>query len=153
MLTRWNPFSELERLQDEFFRSLGRTAGGELATGAFSLPVDIVEEKDHWVLKAEVPGMKPGDVEITVEGGVLTLKGERKFEHEDKGDNYRRIERAYGSFSRSFTLPKAVDAEHLSAEMADGVLTVTIPKLPEVQPKRIEIKAGAQSGGKKQLTS
>ena len=133
MLGRWDPFSELARLQDEVGRGVGRT-------GMFAPPVDIYEDKESITLKAEVPGVKPDDIHVTVENYVLTLRGERKLEKEDKKENYHRVERVYGTFTRSFALPTTVLADKIDAETKDGVLTVRLPKRSEVQPRRIEVK-------------
>jgi HSP20 family protein len=144
MLTRWDPFAEIARLQDQMTRLFG-TSGGEPQTyrGGFAPPVDIFEDRDSFHLKVELPGMKSKDVHVNVENGVLTVQGERKLEREDKRDGYHRVERSYGSFTRSFSLPKTVDGEHLEAEMNDGVLSIRIPKQPAPEPKRVPIKEGS----------
>lgn len=136
MLTRWDPFSEMSRLQDEvnnWFTPATRSF-------AWTPAVDIYEEKDAIFVKAETPGMTPSEIQINVENNVLTLKGERRLEREDKRDSYHRVERAYGSFSRSFVLPNLVDSTKINAEMKDGVLTVRLPKKAEAEPRKIEIK-------------
>ncbi len=146
MLQRWDPIRDFERLHEEMdrlFRSLttGRPA---LPHGDVTCPfaVDILEDKDHVLLKAELPGVNPKEVNISVEDNVLTISGEKKLEHEDKKDNYVRVERYYGKFSRAFTLPPYVDPAQISAEYKDGVLTVTLPKRPETKPRQIQVKAG-----------
>jgi HSP20 family protein len=101
--------------------------------------VDIFETADNIVLKAELPGVDPKDVEIRVEDNTLYLKGERKFEREVKEENYHRVERSYGGFARSFSLPNSIDAEKVSAEYKDGLLTLTMPKREEAKPKTIKI--------------
>ena len=106
-------------------------------------PVDIAEEKDRIVLTAELPGFQPKDVEVQVEGGVLTVKGERKMEEEKDGRNYHRVERSYGHFLRSFTLPNNVDREAIQAHFADGLLTIELPKREEAKPRQIRISAEA----------
>ena len=134
MLTHWDPFSELSRLQDRLFVAPPRGP-------AFRPAVDIFEDAESITLAAEVPGMKPDDIKVHVENGVLTLSGERKLEKEEKKDNYHRIERSYGSFARSFVLPETVDADSVHAEAKDGVLRLRLPKKSKPAAKRIEIKA------------
>jgi HSP20 family protein len=131
-------------LQDEvnrlFSTNLSRAFGDEgIARGAWNPSVDIYENKDQIVLEAELPGMKREDFDLSIENNVITLRGERHFEKKDEGDNYHRVERSYGSFTRSFTLPQTVDAENVTAEYLNGVLRVKIPKREEVKARRIEI--------------
>lgn len=143
MLTRWDPFAEIARLQDQMTRLWGNPAGESQAyRSGFAPPVDIFEDKDAFHLKVELPGMKTEDVHVNVENGVLTVRGERKMEREDKREGYHRVECSYGSFSRSFSLPKTVDGDHLEAEMHDGILAIRIPKQPAPEPKRVPIKQG-----------
>ena len=149
-VTRYDPFRDLRSLQDEvnrlFSTSLGRGFGDEgLSRGAWMPNVDIYENKDSIVLEAELPGMNREDFELTVENNVLTLRGERRFEKKDEADNYHRVERAYGSFTRSFTLPQTVSSEKAAAEYKNGVLRVTLQKREEVKARRIEI-AGESAG-------
>ena len=142
MLTRWDPFAEIARLQDQF----ARWAGSKEMPYAvpFAPAIDIYEDNDAIVVKAEVPGLRPDDVQISVEDNVLTLRGERKIESEsEKREGFHRRERSYGAFSRSFTLPATVDSEHIEADLSDGVLTLRVPKKAAPEPKRIEIKSGA----------
>jgi HSP20 family protein len=106
--------------------------------------VDIYENKDHIVLEAELPGMNREDFDLTIENNVITLKGERRFEKRDESDNYHRVERSYGSFSRSFTLPQTVSSEGAGAEYRNGVLRVTLPKREEVKARRIKVEVGSQ---------
>jgi HSP20 family protein len=148
-IVRYDPFRELRSLQDEvnrlFSNSFSRGGGSgdnELMRGAWSPSVDIFENKDQIVLEAELPGMKPEDVNISIENNVLTIHGERKFEKKDEGDNFHRVERSYGSFTRSFTLPPTVSSENAQAEFENGVLRLTLAKREEAKPRRIEIKAG-----------
>jgi HSP20 family protein len=108
--------------------------------GVWNPPVDIIEDKDGLVLKAELPGMDKKDIEVRVENNVLTLQGERKRESETKEDGYYRCERAYGTFSRSFSLPTSVDTSKIGAEYKDGVLSVSLPKAEEAKPKQIDVK-------------
>ncbi len=134
MLTRWNPWSDLLGTNEwEDFR-LG-------TLGRFQPAVDIVEEDADVLLKAELPGLKPEEVQIQLEGNVLTISGERRFEHESKEKGgFRRIERRYGSFTRSFSLPDNVDREKLDAEMHDGILTVRLPKSEKFRARRIDVR-------------
>jgi HSP20 family protein len=146
-IVRWEPFRDLITTQDRmnrlFNETLGRFLGGEegVSTGNWIPPVDIYETEHDVVLKAELPGVDPKDVEASVHDGLLYLKGERKYESEVKEENYRHVERAYGGFARTFTLPAAVDAEKVKAEFKDGILTVTLPKREEAKPKKIKISA------------
>ncbi len=148
-ITRYDPFRDLRSLQDEvnrlFSTNLSRNYGDEgIARGAWTPNVDIYENKDQIVLEAELPGMKREDFELTVENSLLTLRGERRFEKRDEQDNYHRVERAYGSFTRSFTLPQTVSSESAVAEYQNGVLRVVLNKREEVKARRIEI-SGAGS--------
>ena len=111
-----------------------------LATGNFVPAVDVYEDAQKLVLKLEVPGILPEDLDVRVEGRTLTVKGERKFEAEEKEENFHRIERRYGSFVRSFTLPATVNTEDVAASSADGVLSLTLAKKPEATPKQIQVK-------------
>ena len=143
-ITRYDPFRDLRSLQDEvnrlFSTNLSRNYGDEgIARGAWTPNVDIYENKDQIVLEAELPGMKREDFELTVENNLLTLRGERRFEKRDEQDNYHRVERAYGSFTRSFTLPQTVSSENAVAEYQNGVLRVALSKREEVKARRIEI--------------
>ncbi len=143
-ITRYDPFRDLRTLQEEvnrlFSSNLSRSFADEgMARGAWAPNVDIYENKDQIVLEAELPGMNREDFDLTIENNVLTLRGERRFEKKDEADNYHRVERAYGSFSRSFTLPQTVSGEGASAEYKNGVLRVVLAKREEVKPRRIEI--------------
>jgi HSP20 family protein len=148
-IVRWEPFRDLAGLQDrmnrlfsESFRGLtsGGTPEDDWALGGTWAPaVDIYEQEGHIVLKAELPGIDPKDVDIRLENNVLTLRGERKVDNDVQRDSYHRVERAYGSFTRSFTLPSVVDQEHIKADYKDGVLKVTLPKREEAKPKQITI--------------
>lgn len=149
-IVKYDPFRDLRTLQDEMNRlftgSLSRSGSGqddEIMRGAWAPSVDIFENKDQIVLEADLPGMKPEDVEISIENNVLTLHGERKFEKKDESDNFHRVERSYGSFTRSFTLPPTVTSENANAEFENGMLRLTLAKREEAKPRRIEIKAGA----------
>lgn len=150
-IVKYDPFRDLRSLQDEMNRLFSGTfsRGGqdEIMRGAWSPQVDIFENKDQIVLEAELPGMKAEDVNISIENNVLTLYGERKFEKKDEQDNFHRVERSYGSFTRSFTLPPTVSSESADAEFENGVLRLTLAKREEAKPRRIEIKA---NGGQAQ---
>ena len=136
-LGRWDPFSDIARVQDEMQRWF--SADGR--RGIVSPAVDIYEDKEAIFVKAEVPGVKAEDIHVNVENNVLTLRGERKLEQETKQEGYHRVERAYGTFTRSFALPNTVSTENIDAQLRDGVLTLKLPKRAEAQPKRIAVKA------------
>ena len=145
-IVRWQPFCDLmatergfDRLFRDAFSSVLPVREGEFPTRAWAPAVDICENENNIVLKAELPGVDPKDVEVRVEDNTLYLKGERKFEKDTKEENYHRIERSYGSFARSFALPNSIDAEKVAAEYKDGLLTLTLPKREETKPKTIKI--------------
>jgi HSP20 family protein len=146
MLTRWDPFRELEemhnRLSGFFSRAPARRGDGNesLITADWSPAVDIVEDEKEYLIKAELPEVKKEDVKVTVENGALVITGERKLEKEQKGRKYHRVERAYGSFVRSFLLPDDADASRIRAEFAHGVLQVHLAKSEAAKPKQIEVK-------------
>jgi HSP20 family protein len=137
-LTRWDPFREFNTLPSRLF---GRDWETHASTTVWNPSVDIFETDNEVVIKAEVPGMNPKDIDVRLENNVLMLKGERKFEKEQKEENYHRIEREYGSFSRTFSLPMAVDGDKVTAEYKDGVLKIVLPKKEETKPKPIKIDA------------
>ena len=145
-LQTWSPMRDLWDLHDDvdrLFHGFGFRGGrkqGNLASVAWIPPVDIREDKVAVILSAELPGIKKEDIKLGIENGVLTVKGERSFEDEQKKENYYRIERSYGSFSRSFELPSTVDPEKIKANMKDGVLEIYIPKKDEAKPKKVEIE-------------
>jgi HSP20 family protein len=147
-IVRWEPFRDLMSLQDrmnrlfdESYRSTQRGgADDEWALGGSWAPaVDIYEQGTDIVLKAELPGVDPKDVDIRLENNVLSLRGQRKLEGEVKRENYHRVERSYGTFSRSFTLPTVVDQASIKAEFKDGMLQVVLPKREEAKPKQIQV--------------
>ena len=145
-INRYDPFRDLRNLQEEvnrlFTGNMARAFDDEgIARGAWSPSVDIYENKEQIVLEAELPGMKREDFDVSVENNVITLRGERHFEKKDDTDNYHRVERAYGSFTRSFTLPNTVTAEGATADYSNVVLRVGLPKREETKARRIEIKA------------
>jgi HSP20 family protein len=143
MIRQSNPFTELQALQNQLsrlFEGSDRAQDDEaLMRGSWVPAVDVAEEGDELIVRAELPGMREEDIEIEFENGILTLKGERKFEEEKKERNYHRIERAYGRFVRSFTLPRSVDAENIAATYDQGILELTIPKREEAKPRQIRI--------------
>jgi HSP20 family protein len=141
----WDPFEVMQDLlRWEPFREISRGVFGEEA-GTFLPAFDVKETKDAYVFKADLPGVKESDLEISLTGNRLTLSGRREEEKRDEGEQYFTLERRYGSFSRTFTLPEGVDIEHVRAELKGGVLNVVVPKKPEVQPKKIEIQGGETS--------
>jgi HSP20 family protein len=143
-ITRWDPFREVQTLQNRL-NSLFRdfNDGDSPMTAANFVPaVDIYEDDKKVVLKLEVPGIDEKDLDVSVENNTLTVKGERKFEKEEKEENFHRIERRYGSFFRAFTLPPTVDGEHISANYNAGVLKLELVKKAEAQPKQIKVNVG-----------
>jgi HSP20 family protein len=156
MLTKWEPFggirrrgdifgdlnrmqAEMNRFCDDFF---GEHRRG-LAEGAWLPAVDVSETESQLTVRAELPGMSQDDIEINLQENVLTLKGEKKQETKEEKENFHRVERSYGSFSRSFTLPSGVKAADINATFKDGVLEITLPKVEEAKPKKIAITAGS----------
>ena len=143
-ITRWDPFREVVALQNRFntlFRDLNE-GEGTLTTASFIPAVDVYEDEKKVVLKLEVPGIEEKDLDVSVENNTLTVKGERKFEKEEKEENFHRIERRYGSFTRSFTLPNTVDTENVQADYENGVLKVKLAKRAEAKPKQIKVNIG-----------
>jgi len=148
VLTRWDPFREFTTLQDRMNRLVQDSYGNQgreeaLATSSFAPAVDVYEDEHKITLKIEVPGIDEKDIDIRVENNLLTVHGERKFEKEEKEENYRRVERQYGSFTRSFNLPNTVDAENISADYDRGVLKVQLAKKAEAKPKQIKVNVGS----------
>ena len=145
VLTRWDPFRELIALQNRMSRLFEEQYGGReeaLTSGAFVPPVDIYEDEQGIQLKLEVPGIDEKDLDVKVENNVLTVSGERRFEKEEKEENFRRVERRYGSFVRSFTLPNTVNTEDVTADYSNGVLKVKLAKRAEAKPKQIKVNIG-----------
>lgn len=150
-IVRWEPFRDLVSTQDRFNRlfndTFSRVFGegeGEAGVQTWNPAVDIIENEQNLVLKAELPGVNPKDIEVRVEDGTLYLKGERKLEKEAREENYHRIERSYGSFTRSFTLPASVNTDQVQANYKDGVLTLTLPKREEAKPKTIKVQVSSE---------
>jgi len=152
VLTRWDPFREFSTLQDRmnrlFQQSYGDGREEALNTSTFAPAVDVYEDEHNVTLKIEVPGIEEKDLDIRVENNTLTVHGERKFEKEEKEENYRRVERQYGSFTRSFTLPSTVDTNSISANYDKGVLKIKLAKKAEAKPKQIKVSVGAEKGEK-----
>jgi HSP20 family protein len=143
-IVRWDPFRELTQLHDRVNRAFsdawGRQDEGLLTSGAWIPPVDIYESgNDELVLKAELPDLKREDIEITLDHGTLTIKGEKKFSSDVKEDQYHRVERRYGTFTRTFTLPQTVDTTKVGAEYKSGVLTVRLPLHEEARPRQVKV--------------
>ena len=135
MLVRWDPFEEMNRLHDHFLGGRGP------AKQAFQVAVDIREEDDAFYVDAEVPGLAAEDVKVDIEKNVLTLSGERKVVKEETEGTFRRVERRYGSFTRSFTLPETVDTDNISADLNEGVLALRLPKKDAPTPRSISVNA------------
>jgi HSP20 family protein len=148
VLTRWDPFREFSTLQDRmnrlFHDSFGDGREEALTTTAFAPPVDVYEDEHNVKLKIEVPGIEEKDIDVRVENNTLTVHGERKFENDEKEENYRRVERQYGSFTRTFTLPNTVDSENVSANYDKGVLKIKLAKKAEAKPKQIKVNIGSE---------
>jgi HSP20 family protein len=142
MLTMWHPFRELARVQEEMNRAFGdeRALYRAGESVGWTPACDIHEDGEEIVVRAELAGVEPKDVEIRYENGVLTLKGERKLEMEEQRENYHRVELSYGTFTRGFSLPASIDAEKIRAESKHGVLLVHLPKKPEAKPRSIQVK-------------
>jgi HSP20 family protein len=146
-IVQWDPFQELENMHRRLAslfnpgtRSDRRDGKESMIASEWAPVVDITEDEKSFLIKAELPEVKKEDVHVTVENGVLTLTGERKFEKEEKNKKYHRVERGYGTFARSFTLPGNIDANKVNATYKDGLLTVTVAKSETAKPKQIEVK-------------
>jgi HSP20 family protein len=145
-ITRWDPFREVITMQNRLnnlFREMNE-GDSPLTTASFVPAVDVYEDARKVVLKLEVPGIDQKDLDIRVENNTLTVKGERKFEKEEKEENFHRIERRYGTFYRAFTLPSTVDTEHVQANYENGILKLELSKKPEAQPKQIKVNVGGE---------
>jgi HSP20 family protein len=148
-LIRWEPAREINSLQQEMNRLFNTffetpTSGGQAGNGArrWMPAMDLVETDEHFVLRADLPGLGHGDVDLSLEENVLTLSGERKAEHEERGEGFYRVERATGAFSRSLTLPEGVDGGAITARFDKGVLEVRIPKPEQRKPRKVQIEVG-----------
>ena len=147
MITRWDPFREFATLQDRMNRLFPRGPEGQdeaLTTTAFAPPVDVYEDEHNVTLKIEVPGIDEKDIDVRIENNTLTVHGERKFEKEEKEENYRRVERQYGSFTRTFSLPNTVNHDNVQADYDKGVLKIKLAKKAEAKPKQIKVNVGSQ---------
>jgi HSP20 family protein len=152
LLTRWEPFREFSTMQDRMnrmnrlLRESYSPEGPEeaLTTTSYAPPVDIYEDEHNITLKLEVPGIDEKDIDVRVENTTLTVHGERKIEKEEKEENFRRVERQYGEFTRSFTLPSSVDPGQVTADYAKGVLKINLAKKAEAKPKRIKVNVGGE---------
>jgi len=152
LLTRWEPFRELSTMQDRINRmnrlfresSSAEVPEEALTTTSFAPPVDIYEDEHNITLKLEVPGIDEKDIDVRIENTTLTVHGERKIEKEEKEENFRRVERQYGSFTRSFTLPSSVDPGQVSAHYDRGVLKISLAKRAEARPKQIKVNVGSE---------
>ena len=151
LLTRWEPFREfsmpdrMNRMNRLFRESYSPEVPEEaLTTTNFAPPVDIYEDEHTITLKLDVPGIEEKDIDVRIEGNTLTVHGERKIEKEEKEENYRRVERQYGSFTRTFTLPSTVDQESVQADYDKGVLKIKLAKKAEARPKQIKVNVGGE---------
>jgi len=149
LLTRWEPFRDFSTMQDRMnrlFRGMYSPEGPEeaLTTTSFAPPVDIYEDEHNITLKMEVPGIDEKDMDVRIDNNTLTVHGERKIEKEEKEENFRRVERQYGSFTRSFTLPDTVDTAQVHANYDKGVLKISLAKKAEAKPKQIKVNVGSQ---------
>lgn len=146
MLTAWNAFPMLDRLFDDVMNDVTGQAYGTAARTAFTPAIDVRANEDELVFVCDVPGIKREDLEITIEGGALSIKGQRRYQGTEKEKVL--LGRSYGAFESRFTLPDTVDAEHMSADLSDGVLTIQVPKLPKAKPRRIMIGGGRANEAK-----
>ncbi len=149
LLTRYEPFRDFANVQDRMnrmFRDFYAPEGQNesLTTTAFAPPVDVYEDEHNVTLKIEVPGIDEKDIDVRIENNTLTVHGERKFEKEEKEENYRRVERQYGSFTRTFTLPNTVNHDNVQADYDKGVLKIKLEKKAEAKPKQIKVNVGSQ---------
>ena len=149
VITRWEPFHEFSTLQDRMNRLFRESYGPEgreesLSNTSFAPPVDVYEDEHSVNLKIEVPGVDERDLDVRIGNNVLTVHGERKFEKDEKEENYRRVERQYGSFTRTFTLPSTVETENISANYDKGVLKIKLAKKAEAKPKQIKVNIGSE---------
>lgn len=144
-LVRYEPWNLLNQLQGEMSRMFDANRFGDdgspLATSDWVPAVDIKEEDDRYIIHADVPGVEAKDIEVNMEDGILSIRGERKYENEEEREGYKRIERVRGNFYRRFSLPDGADADAISAKTKDGVLEIVIPKQTKVMPKRIEVQS------------
>jgi len=158
-MVKRDPFSELRSIQNEFNRVFGtvvpRAFGNEegVLSGNWTPSVDIAEDENTITLEADLPGLKAEDIKLSIENYRLTLSGERKFENETKRDNYHRVERSYGSFTRTFSLPNTVSVDDVKADFSDGVLRITLPKREEVKARQINVAVKTDANGAKAVAA
>jgi len=138
MLSVWDPFADLNRVQREFEKSF---FGPRTRNADFAPAVDVHEDAERLVLRAELPGVKREDIEVSIDANVITLRGERKLEKEEQGRRYHRVERSYGTFVRQFQLPSNIDSANIDAQLTEGVLTVSLNKKQELKPRKIDVKS------------
>lgn len=144
-ITRWDPFRDVSTLQNRLnslFQDYNRGEGGMVSTAGFVPPVDVYEDEHKILLKLEIPGMKQEDLDIQLENNTLTVRGERKFENEEKEENFHRVERHYGTFYRAFTIPNTVNPDSVKADYDAGVLKIQLEKRAEAKPKQIKVQVG-----------
>src|SRR5437660_1353053 len=149
LLTRWDPLRDLATMQNRLNRFVRESYSPEgpeeaLTTTSFAPPVDIYEDEHTITVKLEVPGIDEKDIDVRIENNTLTVHGERKIEKEEKEENFRRVERQYGSFTRSFTLPSSVDSGQVSADYEKGILKIRLAKKADAKPKQIRVKVGGE---------
>jgi HSP20 family protein len=158
-MVKRDPFSEVRNFQNEFSRVFGSALPGVFSreegvlSGNWVPNVDIAEDENAITLEADLPGLKPGEFDLSIENYRLTLTGERKFENETKRDNYHRVERSYGTFTRTFSLPNTVNVDEVKADFNDGVLRVTLPKREEVKARQINVSIKTDATGAKNATA
>src|SRR5512142_920843 len=149
LVTRWDPLRDVSSLQERMNRlfsdELGAITQDEALTGAFVPPVDVYEDENSIQVRLEVPGIDEKDIDIRLENNVLTIRGERKFEKDEKEENFHRVERRYGSFTRSFTLPSTVNSEDVQADYDKGVLKIRLAKRAEAKPKQIKVNLNSKT--------
>lgn len=146
-MQHWDPLSEIRRMEENMnrlWKGLGTAGNHDGLMESWGIPLDVVEEQNDIVVKASIPAVKPEDIEVTIEDGVLTIKGETKTEHEQKGKNYLMKERAIGNFYRALRLPQSVDTEKVQNSYENGVLTLTFPKLESKKAKQLKINASGK---------
>jgi len=146
-MSQWNPLHDLVTLQDRMNRLFRDSYGDRdeaLTTSTFAPPVDVYEDEHQVTLNIEVPGIEEKDIDVRVENNVLTVHGERKFEKEQKEENFRRVERQYGSFTRSFTLPNTIDTDNVQASYSKGILKIQLAKKAEAKPKQIKVNVSGE---------
>jgi HSP20 family protein len=143
-LSRWEPLHDIMSLQNELSRLFGTSSNVVSAQGSWMPSLDVYEAEDRFVINVDLPGVRPDDIDVTLDQNMLTVKGERRFEQKVDQDNYHRVERTYGAFHRTLSLPSQVDADGIQAEFRDGVLEVVVPKEEVARPRKIKVGEGAR---------